>query len=133
MIGTTGVDSGVSAAVLKAAKHFESLGAIVERISLPTLALGLPAYYIIAPSEASSNLSRYDGVRFGSRIEGAENLQSLYTMYRGEGFGPEVKRRVLMGTYALSAGQQDMYYRKAQQVRTLIRCDDSTCFSQFRL
>ncbi|CAI5495481.1 unnamed protein product [Closterium sp. Naga37s-1] len=115
-----GVDADVAQAVRAAAAHYETLGATVEEVSLPFFASGLPAYYILAPSEASSNLSRYDGIRFGPQQQGSD-LTSLYSNTRGQGFGKEVKRRILMGTYALSAGYYDAYYKKAQQVRTMIR------------
>jgi aspartyl-tRNA(Asn)/glutamyl-tRNA(Gln) amidotransferase subunit A len=115
-----GVDAGVAAAVAAAAAHLESLGAVVEEVSLPTFAAGLPAYYVIALSEASSNLSRYDGVRYGARAAGAPELRAMYDATRGRGLGAEVKRRILMGSYALSAGYYDAYYRRAQQVRTLV-------------
>lgn len=119
-----GVDAHVAALVRDAAAHLESLGATVNEVSLPTFSMGLPAYYVLAPSEASSNLARYDGVRYGPRGE-AEELLSLYQDSRGSGFGPEVKRRILMGTYALSAGYYDAFYKRAQQVRTLIQKDFS--------
>ncbi|CAI5990221.1 unnamed protein product [Closterium sp. NIES-64] len=121
-----GVDADVVQAVRAAAAHYETLGATVEEVSMPFFASGLPAYYILAPSEASSNLSRYDGIRFGPQQPGTD-LTSLYSNTRGQGFGKEVgswrevKRRILMGTYALSAGYYDAYYKKAQQVRTMIR------------
>ncbi|GJP31750.1 hypothetical protein CLOM_g14819 [Closterium sp. NIES-68] len=115
-----GVDADVALAVRAAARHYETLGATVEEVSMPFFANGLPAYYILAPSEASSNLSRYDGIRFGPQHEGTD-LTSLYSNTRGQGFGKEVKRRILMGTYALSSGYYDAYYKKAQQVRTMIR------------
>lgn len=117
-----GVDTEVAGLVRDAAAHLESLGATVNEVSLPTFASGLPAYYVLAPSEASSNLARYDGLRYGPRGD-AEELLSLYQNSRGSGFGPEVKRRILMGTYALSAGYYDAFYKRAQQVRTLIQRD----------
>jgi len=101
----------------------EKLGASLHEISLPHTQYAVPAYYIIAPAEASSNLSRYDGVRYGYRCESPQNLEDLYKRSRGDGFGSEVKRRILVGTYALSAGYYDAYYVKAQKVRRLIRDD----------
>ncbi|KAJ0988323.1 hypothetical protein J5N97_006679 [Dioscorea zingiberensis] len=115
-----GVDMGVISAVKAAASHFEQLGSRVTEVSLPSFDLGLPAYYILATSEASSNLSRYDGVRYGSQVA-AEELGSLYGDSRAKGLGSEVKMRILMGTYALSAGYYDAYYKRAQQVRTLVQ------------
>eukprot|EP00775_Hariotina_reticulata_P006114 gene6114-6353_t len=117
-----GVDAGVSAAINGAVLHMQQLGAQVDEVSLPTFAAGLPAYYVLALSEASSNLSRYDGVRYGLRAgDAAADLKDMYSTTRGEGLGPEVKRRILMGTYALSAGYYDAYYKRAQQVRTLVQ------------
>jgi aspartyl-tRNA(Asn)/glutamyl-tRNA(Gln) amidotransferase subunit A len=109
--------------VQNAVREFEQLGARVQDISLPNSALAVPAYYIIAPAEASSNLSRFDGVRYGYRCENPVDLEDLYKRSRGEGFGDEVKRRIMVGTYALSAGYYDAYYRKAQQARRLIQQD----------
>ncbi|CAN8253684.1 unnamed protein product [Cochlearia groenlandica] len=117
-----GIDSGVRSATNEAVSHLESLGCILTEVSLPSFSLGLPAYYVIASSESSSNLSRYDGVRYGNQVM-AEELNKLYECSRGQGFGAEVKMRILMGTYALSAGYYDAYYKRAQQVRTLIRKD----------
>ncbi|CAN0913911.1 Glutamyl-tRNA(Gln) amidotransferase subunit A, chloroplastic/mitochondrial [Linum grandiflorum] len=115
-----GVDNGVKSAINTAVLHMEELGCIVSEVSLPSFSLGLPAYYILASSESSSNLSRYDGVRYGKQVV-ADELNGLYGDSRANGFGPEVKMRILMGTYALSAGYYDAYYKRAQQVRTLIR------------
>lgn len=117
-----GVESGVSSAIADAANHLECLGARITEISLPSFSLGLPAYYILACSEASSNLARYDGVRYGSRSP-ADELMSMYGDSRAKGFGQEVKRRILMGTYALSAGFYDAFYKKAQQIRTIVQKD----------
>ena len=97
-------------------------GASFVELSLPHTSLALPAYYLVAPAEASSNLARYDGVRFGKRAE-ASDLLDLYRKTRGAGFGPEVKRRIMLGTYALRSGYYDAYYKKAQQIRTLIKRD----------
>ncbi|SFC03635.1 aspartyl/glutamyl-tRNA(Asn/Gln) amidotransferase subunit A [Marinospirillum celere] len=106
-----------------AVKELEKLGAQVLEVSLPLTRLAIPAYYVIAPAEASSNLSRFDGVRFGYRCEDPKDLEDLYKRSRSEGFGPEVKRRILIGTYALSEGFYDAYYRKAQQLRRMITED----------
>ena len=119
--GGGGIDTAVSDSLTATASHLESLGAIVEEVSLPTYANGLPAYYVIALSEASSNLSRYDGVRYGHRFRDAKELREMYTETRSTTLGAEVKRRILMGTYALSAGYYDAYYKRAQQVRTLVQ------------
>ncbi|KAL9244439.1 hypothetical protein vseg_018214 [Gypsophila vaccaria] len=115
-----GVDGTVVSSIREAASHLERLGCLVTEVSLPSFSLGLPAYYVLASSEASSNLSRYDCVRYGNQVEGDE-LTSIYGDSRAKGFGAEVKRRVLMGTYALSAGYYDAYYKRAQQVRTLVK------------
>ncbi len=117
------VESGVRDAVTKAIALLEQLGATVSPISLPHTEYALSAYYLIAPAEASSNLARYDGVRYGVRAADAGNLLDMYQKTRSTGFGSEVKRRILIGTYALSSGYYDDYYKRAQQVRTLIRQD----------
>jgi aspartyl-tRNA(Asn)/glutamyl-tRNA(Gln) amidotransferase subunit A len=106
-----------------ALKEYQALGAELKEISLPNTALSIPAYYIIAPAEASSNLSRFDGVKFGYRCENPTDIEDLYKRTRAEGFGPEVKSRILVGTYALSEGFYDAYYKKAQQIRRLIQQD----------
>lgn len=118
-----GTDPDVADAVEKAIGTCERLGARRVEVSLPHTEYGVAAYYIIAPAEASSNLARYDGVKYGYRVEEAKDLLSMYCLTRSRGFGPEVKRRVMLGTYSLSAGYYDAYYRKASQVRTLIRND----------
>jgi aspartyl-tRNA(Asn)/glutamyl-tRNA(Gln) amidotransferase subunit A len=118
-----GMHPGVRAAIDAALAQCESLGATIVDISLPHTEYAVAAYYVIAPSEASANLARYDGVRFGHRSEAPDDLFDLYTRSRDEGFGAEVKRRILTGTFALSSGYYDAYYKKAQQVRTLIRQD----------
>jgi aspartyl-tRNA(Asn)/glutamyl-tRNA(Gln) amidotransferase subunit A len=123
-----GLDPVVADSVKTAIAHFQSLGAEVREISCPRFRYGLPTYYVIAPSEASANLARYDGVKYGFRAE-ADNLLSMYTHTRAEGFGAEVKRRIMLGTYALSAGYYDAYYLKAQKVRTLIKEDFENAFS----
>jgi aspartyl-tRNA(Asn)/glutamyl-tRNA(Gln) amidotransferase subunit A len=115
-----GMDSAVRRKVMDAAKSFEKLGAQLVEVSLPRMEYGLAVYYILAPSEASANLARYDGVRFGYRSPTAKSLLDLYEKSRDEGFGSEVKRRIMIGTYALSSGYYDAYYSKAQKVRTLI-------------
>jgi aspartyl-tRNA(Asn)/glutamyl-tRNA(Gln) amidotransferase subunit A len=114
-----GVAPDVAAAVARAAEALDAAGATVTECSIPELAYGLPAYYLLAPAEASSNLSRYDGVRYGNRVDG-EDVEAMMRATRAAGFGPEVKRRIMLGTYALSAGYYDAYYGQAQKVRTLI-------------
>jgi aspartyl-tRNA(Asn)/glutamyl-tRNA(Gln) amidotransferase subunit A len=126
-----GIDSGVKKAVLDAANQLKKLGAKIEEISMPTFKYGVPTYYILATAEASSNLARYDGVRYGHRSKDAGDLLSMYYNTRREGFGPEVKRRIMLGTYALSAGYYDAYYLKAQKIRTLIKQDVDKAFSKF--
>lgn len=125
-----GLDTQVEKAVMAAVEQFKALGAEIQEISCPQFRYGVPTYYIIAPSEASANLARYDGVKYGFRSEQAENLMAMYTRTRAEGFGPEVKRRIMIGTYALSAGYYDAYYLKAQKVRTLIKQDFERAFGQ---
>jgi aspartyl-tRNA(Asn)/glutamyl-tRNA(Gln) amidotransferase subunit A len=124
-----GMDHEVAAAIRETARVLEAAGATVVEVSLPHTRYALAAYYVIAPGEASSNLARYDGVRFGHRAADAKNLKELYERSRAEGFGPEVKRRIMLGTFALSSGYHDAYYVKAQQVRTLIRRDFDTAFA----
>ncbi len=113
----------IAALVHAAVKEYEALGATVKEVSLPNTALSVPAYYIVAPAEASSNLSRFDGVRYGYRCKDPTDLEDMYKRTRGEGFGTEVKRRIMVGTYALSEGFYDAYYKKAQQIRRLIQQD----------
>jgi aspartyl-tRNA(Asn)/glutamyl-tRNA(Gln) amidotransferase subunit A len=125
-----GLNSGTASAIDAALKELESLGATLVEVSLPHSELTIPTYYIIAPAEASTNLSRFDGVRYGHRCDDPKDLYDLYTRTREEGFGDEVKRRILVGTYALSAGYYDAYYKKAQQVRRLIQQDYLNCFEQ---
>ncbi len=125
-----GMDAGVREAVEAALAQCEELGAEIVDISLPHTRYAVAAYYVIAPSEASANLARYDGVRFGHRCDNPEDLLDMYTRSRDEGFGAEVKRRILTGTFALSSGYYDAYYKKAQQVRTLIRQDFADAFEQ---
>ena len=125
-----GLDADIEASVQAAIKEYQALGATVKEISLANTGLAVPCYYIIAPSEASANLSRFDGVRYGYRCDNPEDLQDLYTRSRAEGFGEEVKRRILVGTYALSSGFYDAYYKKAQQVRRLIKNDFVAAFNE---
>jgi aspartyl-tRNA(Asn)/glutamyl-tRNA(Gln) amidotransferase subunit A len=124
-----GLDSDIAATVETAIKTYESLGATIKEIELPNTELAVPTYYVVAPAECSSNLSRMDGVRFGHRCEDPKDLTDLYERSRGEGFGPEVKRRIMTGTYALSAGYYDAYYLKAQQCRRLISNDFQQAFN----
>ena len=125
-----GLDAGVAAVIEAALDEYRKLGATITDITLPNTHLSVPAYYIVAPAECSSNLSRFDGVRFGYRASDPKDLEDLYTRSRGEGFGEEVKRRILIGTYALSAGYYDAYYLQAQKVRRLIRDDFMRAFEQ---
>jgi len=125
---TEGADPAVLRSVHAAVSELEKAGAKVREVSLPHTRYGIAAYYLIAPAEASSNLARYDGVRYGHRAANPHDLADLYHRTRSEGFGPEVKRRILLGTYVLSAGYYDAYYRKAQQVRTLLRRDFEEAF-----
>ena len=127
-----GVEPGVGASVRAAVERLAALGAEVGEVALPHATYALSAYYLIAPSECSSNLARYDGVRYGLRAEGA-HTDSIEMMFqtRGQGFGPEVKRRIMLGTYALSAGYYDAYYGQAQKVRTLVIRDYETAFERF--
>ncbi|SFV61915.1 Aspartyl-tRNA(Asn) amidotransferase subunit A @ Glutamyl-tRNA(Gln) amidotransferase subunit A [hydrothermal vent metagenome] len=124
------LDSDIAKLIENAIKEYEKMGAIVKEISLPHSAVSIPTYYIVAPCEASSNLSRLDGVRYGVRCENPVDLEDLYTRSRGEGFGSEVKRRIMIGTYALSAGYYDAYYLKAQKVRHLISDDFKNAFNE---
>jgi aspartyl-tRNA(Asn)/glutamyl-tRNA(Gln) amidotransferase subunit A len=125
-----GLDPGIAAIIEAAVDEYRRLGATVKEVSMPNLKYAIPAYYIIAPAECSANLSRFDGVRFGYRCENPADLTDLYTRSRGEAFGKEVKRRILIGTYALSAGYYDAYYLKAQKVRRLISEDFKKALSE---
>lgn len=125
-----GLDPAVRAATETAIKHLQVQGAIPVEISLPHTKYAVATYYIIAPAEASSNLSRFDGIRYGHRSKQATDILSLYQQSREEGFGAEVKRRILLGTYVLSSGYYDSYYNKSQKVRTLIRRDFENAFQQ---
>lgn len=127
---SSALDSRMGAAIQTAIAEFQKQGADVKEVDMPNLELAIPAYYVIASAECSSNLSRYDGVRFGYRCQNPADLTDLYTRSRGEAFGAEVKRRILMGTYALSAGYYDAYYLKAQQVRRLISDDFKRALSE---
>ncbi len=128
-----GVNQEVKDKVLLAAKKFEELGAIVEECSLPTTEYALPTYYIIACAEASSNLGRFDGIRYGYRTKNYETLQDIFRNSRSEGFGEEVKRRIILGTYVLSSGYYDAYYKKAQKVRTLVKQGFDKVFEEYDL
>ena len=128
-----GLEACNSALIHDALKVYSSLGAETVEVSLPHLPLSVPTYYVVAPAECSSNLSRFDGVRFGYRCENPKDLADLYKRSRGEGFGPEVKRRIMTGTYVLSAGYYDAYYLKAQKVRRLITDDFRAAFAQVDL
>jgi len=128
-----GIAPEVKSAVLAAAENFRKLGASVEEVEISSVKHALPAYYIISSAEASSNLSRFDGIQYGFRPEGDFNLDELYKEARSKGFGKEVKRRILLGTYALSSGYYDAYYKKAQQVRNLIKAEFDKLFKTFDL
>jgi aspartyl-tRNA(Asn)/glutamyl-tRNA(Gln) amidotransferase subunit A len=125
-----GLDAATGRAIDDALKVLEAQGATLVEVSLPHSEMTIPTYYVVAPAEASTNLSRFDGVRYGHRCQNPQDLHDLYTRSREEGFGDEVKRRILVGTYALSAGYYDAYYKKAQQVRRLIKQDFMDCFEQ---
>ena len=125
-----GLEEGTGRAVRTALDGYRAMGATVVELSLPNLPLSVPTYYVVAPAECSSNLSRFDGVRFGHRCSEPRDLLDLYKRSRGEGFGAEVKRRIMTGTYVLSAGYYDAYYLKAQKVRSLINADFRRAFSE---
>jgi len=125
-----GLDADVAKVVDEAIATYQKLGAEFVDISLPNASLSIPVYYVLAPAEASSNLSRYDGVRYGHRTAQYDDLMDMYMKSRAEGFGEEVKRRILIGTYVLSAGYYDAYYLKAQQIRHLIADDFKAAFKQ---
>ncbi|HCW35692.1 MULTISPECIES: Asp-tRNA(Asn)/Glu-tRNA(Gln) amidotransferase subunit GatA [Mammaliicoccus] len=127
----SGVSEEVKNSVNEAVKTLESLGATVDRVSLPNTKYGVASYYIIASSEASANLARFDGIRYGYHSKSANTLEELYKKSRGEGFGDEVKRRIMLGTFALSSGYYDAYYKKAQKVRTLIKQDFEKVFEDY--
>ncbi|MFA4967949.1 MAG: Asp-tRNA(Asn)/Glu-tRNA(Gln) amidotransferase subunit GatA, partial [Candidatus Margulisiibacteriota bacterium] len=125
-----GIAEDVKSALKKAIKKYEELGAKIEEVSLPSFEYAVSTYYLIAPAEASSNLARFDGVKFGHRSKNAPDLITMYMNTKQEGFGPEVKRRIMIGTYALSAGYYDAYYLKALKVRTLIKQDFEKAFEK---
>ncbi len=125
-----GLDGAIGSAILAALAEFERLGATLVDVSLPNSAASLPCYYVLAPAEASSNLARYDGVRYGYRATGYRDLEDMYKKTRGEGFGAEVKRRIMIGTYALSSGYYDAYYLKALKLRRLVADDFAAAFAQ---
>ncbi|MFY1666847.1 Asp-tRNA(Asn)/Glu-tRNA(Gln) amidotransferase subunit GatA [Pseudomonas sp. Pseu.R1] len=125
---SAGLDPRIADLVMACVEELKKLGAVVKDVSLPNLQHAIPAYYVIAPAEASSNLSRFDGVRFGYRCEDPKDLTDLYKRSRGEGFGPEVQRRIMVGAYALSAGYYDAYYLQAQKIRRLIKNDFMNAF-----
>ena len=127
----SGIQAEIREAVENAIKVYEMLGAECEECSLPLSKFALPAYYLISSAEASSNLARFDGIKYGYRAEGYHGLADLYERTRSEGFGEEVKRRIMLGTYALSSGYYDAYYKKAQQVRGLIKRDFAACFEKY--
>jgi aspartyl-tRNA(Asn)/glutamyl-tRNA(Gln) amidotransferase subunit A len=127
---TQDLNNEIAAAMESAIKEYEKLGAVVQEISLPNTFLSAPAYYVIAPAECSSNLARFDGVRYGYRCDHPRDLEDLYKRSRSEGFGDEVKRRIMIGTYVLSAGYYDAYYLKAKKIRHLIRDDFVEAFKQ---
>jgi aspartyl-tRNA(Asn)/glutamyl-tRNA(Gln) amidotransferase subunit A len=123
------LDPNISELCDRALDRFRSMGATIRDVSLPRSPLAIPVYYILAPAEASSNLARFDGVRYGLRVDSGKGLKSMYEATRSQGFGPEVTRRILLGTYVLSAGYYDAYYKKAQAVRTLIADDFRAVFN----
>lgn len=126
-----GINSEVKAALEKAIEEYKAMGAIVEECSVPIAEYALATYYIIACAEASSNLGRFDGIRYGYRTPNFENLKDIFVNSRTEGFGPEVKRRIILGTYVLSSGYYDAYYKKAQQVRTLVKKEFNKAFEKY--
>ena len=128
-----GIQPEIKEAILKAAETFRQLGATVEEVSLPHSTYGVAVYYIIASSEASTNLQRFDGIRFGYRSEDVQTLEDVYIKSRSEGFGTEVKRRIMLGSFSLSSGFYDAYFKKAGQVRTLIKQDFDQVFQDFDL
>ena len=126
-----GLDADNERRIREALEVYETLGARLIDVSLPHLPMSVPTYYVVAPAECSSNLARFDGVRFGHRCENPRDLIDLYQRSRGEGFGAEVKRRIMTGTYVLSAGYYDAYYLKAQRVRPLISEDFERAFQRW--
>jgi aspartyl-tRNA(Asn)/glutamyl-tRNA(Gln) amidotransferase subunit A len=126
-----GINSEVRESVEKALEEYKAMGAIVEQFSLPIAEYGLATYYIIACAEASSNLGRFDGIRYGYRTPNYESVQDIFVNSRTEGFGDEVKRRIILGTYVLSSGYYDAYYKKAQKVRTLVKKGFEEAFEKY--
>ncbi|MBP3285219.1 MAG: Asp-tRNA(Asn)/Glu-tRNA(Gln) amidotransferase subunit GatA [Clostridia bacterium] len=126
-----GIHEEVKSVVMAAVKELEAKGAIVEEFSMPVIEHALPIYYILSSAEASSNLSRFDGIKYGYRSPNAKNLNEIYEMSRSEGFGPEVKRRIMLGTYVLSSGYYDAYYHKALKARTLVRDEFNKAFEKY--
>lgn len=126
-----GVNEEVKTSVKQAVETLKSLGAEVDEVSLPNTKYGIPSYYVIASSEASANLARFDGIRYGYHSKEAQTLEELYKMSRSEGFGDEVKRRIFLGTFALSSGYYDAFYNKSQKVRTLIKNDFDKVFENY--
>jgi aspartyl-tRNA(Asn)/glutamyl-tRNA(Gln) amidotransferase subunit A len=129
----TGLDAGIEQCIQAAISALQAQGAVLREVSLPNLPLSVPTYYVVAPAECSSNLARFDGVRYGHRCERPRDLLDLYERTRAEGFGPEVKRRIMVGTYVLSAGYYDAYYLRAQRVRALISADFEQAFHEVDL
>ena len=128
---TEGLSEDVAKAMERAIEDYKKLGAEIVEISLPNLKHSIGIYYILATAECSSNLARFDGVKYGYRTPDAKNLLEMYTKTRAEGFGPEVIRRIMLGTYALSSGYYDAYYKKAQQVRTLVKKEFDEAFKKY--
>lgn len=128
---TNGIEADVQDRVEKAIDQLESMGAIVEKVHFPLLKYGIPVYYIVASSEASSNLQRFDGVRYGYRADDIQDLEDLYVRSRSEGFGDEVKMRIMLGTFSLSSGYYDAYFKKAGKVRTMIRQEFEELFEKY--
>jgi aspartyl-tRNA(Asn)/glutamyl-tRNA(Gln) amidotransferase subunit A len=126
----SGLDAGVATVIQAALVEYEAMGAKLSEVDLPNMHLSVPVYYVVAPAECSSNLSRFDGVRYGHRVKDPRDLEDMYKRSREEGFGAEVKRRIMIGTYALSAGYYDAYYKKAQQLRRLIADDFRQAFAK---
>ena len=126
-----GLDKEVSDAVLNAAKELEKKGAVLEEFDLGLVDYAIPAYYVIAAAEASSNLSRFDGVKYGYRSEDFDGLHSMYKKTRSEGFGPEVKRRIMLGSFVLSSGYYDAYYLKALRTKALIKQEFDKAFEKY--
>ena len=126
-----GINEEVKTAIMNKVEELKAKGATVEEFSMPSIDYALSIYYIISSAEASSNLARFDGVKYGYRSENAENINDLYENTRSEGFGPEVKRRIMLGTYVLSSGYYDAYYNKALKARTLIRNEFNNAFEKF--